>query len=262
MATIILRRPGPALERFVDRLWYFDTNDTTPQPDRVLPHGTFELVISLNPDANGAADESLIAGPHTRAMIVDPVDYTPMIGAHFRPGAAAMLLGYPAHDFRDLDVSLADIWTSQAVELRECLIETCNPDEALSTLELALIGIARSAALLHPAVSMAISRLHAPYLVTSIRDLASDCGLSQRRFIELFKHQVGLTPKLYSRIRRFQRTLSVIQRSERPCWAGLAFDCGYADQAHLIRDFHDLSGLRPTEYLPRWPDHPNHVPLP
>jgi AraC-like DNA-binding protein len=74
-------------------------------------------------------------------------------------------------------------------------------------------------------------------------------GLSQRRFIEVFKTEVGLTPKLLHRVQRFQRVLALARRATAPDWSRLALDCGYFDQSHLIRDFVAFSGFSPAEFL-------------
>ena len=76
-------------------------------------------------------------------------------------------------------------------------------------------------------------------------------GLSQRRFITIFKQEVGITPKLFSRVRRFQRALVLSRRSAAPKWSALALECGYFDQSHMIRDFLAFSGFSPTEYSAR-----------
>jgi AraC-like DNA-binding protein len=71
--------------------------------------------------------------------------------------------------------------------------------------------------------------------------------LSHRRLIQVFTAEVGMTPKLFGRIQRFQRALHAAQAVDAPDWAGLALGGKYCDQAHLIRDFVAFSGLSPTE---------------
>lgn len=258
--TLIVRKPRHGLAKYVDCIWYFEAAEGSSSQDRVLPHGEFELVISLSDRARAGEGESLIAGPQTRAIIVDQSGQSPMVGAHFSPGGAAALFGYPAHEFRDLDIPLRDVWPARVGELRERLFEVDSPDDALTLLESDLFCYAGNAPDRHPAIALAIAEFHSPSPRKLVRDLVGETGLSQRRFIELFRDQVGLTPKLYARIQRFQRTLRLMSDPAAD-WAGIAYACGYADQAHFVREFRDFAGLRPTDYLPRWPEHPNHVPL-
>jgi len=97
-----------------------------------------------------------------------------------------------------------------------------------------------------------------------VRDVARRVGLSQRRFIQVFAAAVGLTPKLYGRVRRFQRARASVRDTPAPDWARVAAECGYFDQSHLIRDFRAFAGLTPEEYLRRRSEHVlhNHVPQP
>jgi AraC-like DNA-binding protein len=86
-------------------------------------------------------------------------------------------------------------------------------------------------------------------------------GLSQRRFIELFNEQVGLTPKVFCRVRRFQHAIRRAHRNRAINWSELAVDCGYFDQAHLIHDFQAFSGLTPAAWAAQRTNHLNHVPI-
>jgi methylphosphotriester-DNA--protein-cysteine methyltransferase len=76
--------------------------------------------------------------------------------------------------------------------------------------------------------------------------------MSHRHFIEVFQARVGTTPKLFQRLRRFQRALPLAQAGSDPDWAQLALQVGYYDQSHLIRDFLAFSGLTPANYARQW----------
>jgi transcriptional regulator GlxA family with amidase domain len=84
--------------------------------------------------------------------------------------------------------------------------------------------------------------------------------LSQRRFIQRFAAEVGMTPKLYCRVRRFQRVRALVRNVPAPDWARVAVEWGYFDQSHLIHDFQAFSGLSPVEYCRRRSEQalPNH----
>jgi AraC-like DNA-binding protein len=100
------------------------------------------------------------------------------------------------------------------------------------------------------------------------RDIAGAVGLSQRHLIELFTREVGLTPKLFGRVRRF---LHAVQKSDEGIdWSRLAVECGYFDQAHLIHDFVAFASVSPGVYRQRQEDilragghtKRNHLPVP
>ena len=87
-----------------------------------------------------------------------------------------------------------------------------------------------------------------------MRKLAREAELSDRGFIDVFRSEVGLNPKLFSRIEGFQRVLGKAHRSLDPEWDQLALEHGYFDQSHLIRDFREFSGFSPADYLRRLKD--------
>jgi AraC-like DNA-binding protein len=99
-------------------------------------------------------------------------------------------------------------------------------------------------------------------VVVSVRDVARRVDLSQRRFIHVFTSAMGLTPKRYHRIRRFQRARRQARYTPSPDWADVALECGYFDQSHLIHDFREFAGFSPVEFQRRWSEHvlPNHLP--
>jgi AraC-like DNA-binding protein len=84
-------------------------------------------------------------------------------------------------------------------------------------------------------------------------------GLSAKRFIERFEREVGVTPKRYCRIRRFQHALTLSHHDRRVDWTRVAMDCGYFDQAHFIHDFRSFSGITPTVYQSAKTSFQNHV---
>ncbi len=94
-----------------------------------------------------------------------------------------------------------------------------------------------------------------------ISGIASDLGLSQKHFIDLFRDRVGLTPKKFCRVRRFQNALHHMEHDRRLDWAGLATDIGYYDQSHFIRDFHSFAGLNPSAYLTERGEYVGFIPV-
>ena len=96
-------------------------------------------------------------------------------------------------------------------------------------------------------------------MTTSIAAVTDTIGLSAKRFIERFRMEVGITPKVYCRIRRFQRAVTMATRGRQVAWTQVALDAGYFDQAHFIHDFRSFAGLTPTAYQSARTWFQNHV---
>ena len=135
--------------------------------------------------------------------------------------------------------------------MRERLCEARNSAERFELLEIAFMSRLHDGARQHYAVSAALEIFGNSQAVPSVQEIARHLGLSQRRFIEVFKAEVGLTPKLFTRIGRFQRARKLIHDHASPDWAGIALELGYFDQSHFIREFQEFAGLTPTDYLDR-----------
>jgi AraC-like DNA-binding protein len=271
--TMLLRThtPGPPLGAFIDRFW--SCSDTPPHPrERILPSGTVELVINLGDDEIRVYDPShpdrvrrysgtVVSGPYRSFIVIDPLQHASIIGVHFRPGRAVPVLGVPASELADAHVDLEALWGPAAAELRERLCAAAAPEKRFAVLEEVLLG-----RLCQPprngAIPVALDAFEQADAAVKVRDIARRVGLSQRRFIQLFTAEVGLTPKLYGRVRRFQRARELVRKTTEPDWAAVAVDCGFFDQSHLIRDFGEFSGLSPAAYLNQRSKHVllNHVP--
>lgn len=249
--------PSPPLANFVDFLWAYEP---APGVERALPTGTFELVINLRgeglkvagqqqPDGSRIFSDAMICGPHSEYFVINSEPDESIIGVHFKPGGGSHFLAAPAGELHNTHVALNDIWGHRAAWLREQLIEAKTPETRFHLLEQSLLAQAVQSLSWHPAVAFALKAFQAIPLTKNIAGVADRIGISQRWFIQVFRDAVGLTPKQFCRVLRFQEVLKRICHGQQVDWVTVALDCGYYDQAHLIRDFQLFSGLSPTSYM-------------
>ena len=248
-------KPGVQLSQYVERMWWNAIPEAAPSRQRIYPDGAMALVIHLNKPAttffiDGRACSvrvPLLAGPYSRSFQIDPSQSTAVVGVLFRPGAARTFFPVAPHELHNLDIALSDLCADEADRL---LNETCSARDTsalLMAMEQYLKRRLKDAAPIHPVVRYAVGQLSRAGGVRRVRQLQLDTGLSHTRFIQLFREHVGMTPKLFCRVRRF---CSVLERIESvPVqWAELAADCGYFDQAHMIHDFRVFAGITPAQY--------------
>jgi AraC-like DNA-binding protein len=255
-------QPEPPLSKFVDNFWLYEGHKAGHKIERILPTGTLELAINLRrnelsfydaerPEKRSRLSGAVISGAHGRAFAPGDEEEVFIIGAHFKPGGAFPFLGLPAGDLADTHVDLETLWGPSVGRLRERLCEAGTSAERFQLLGEALLGRLCHGAQQHYAVAAALEMFGKYQAGPTVREAAKHLGLSQRRFIQVFKAEVGMTPKLFSRIRRFQQTRIFIRQNPSPNWAALATDLGYFDQSHFIREFLEFSGLSPTDYINR-----------
>jgi AraC-like DNA-binding protein len=241
-------RTKAPLDELVADFWLYDAYAQPHARERILPTGTFELVINLREDAlrvTRADGEhrfrgAIVSGTFTRPFITDTLQEASMIGVHFKPAGAFAFLGMPAAELRDAHVELADLWGRFAGELRERLCAATH-EQRFPILERALR--ARLVRAPHRAIAPALRTIGR----SSVRETASRIGMSERRLSEIFSEEVGMPPKLYARLQRFQRAMKLANAEAD--WSDVALDSGYYDQAHLIRDFVQFCGLTPAAWL-------------
>jgi AraC-like DNA-binding protein len=253
-------KPKPPLSEFVDSFWLYEGHKPDYKIDRILPTGTLELAINLRrnelrfhdverPEKCSFFSGAVVSGAHGHSFV--PAEEAFIIGVHFKPGGGFPFLGLPAGELADTHADLETLWGPTAARLRERLSEARTSAERFQLLHEALLSRLCDRVENHYAVSAALQMFGKNQAAPRVREAAKYVGLSQRRFIQVFKAEVGMTPKLFSRIQRFQQTRSFIEQNPSPDWAGLALDFGYFDQSHLIREFVEFSGLSPTDYVSR-----------
>lgn len=263
--------PPPPLGRFVQVLWVFQGAPGPHKLERLLPDGSVELVVNLrdpripvyNPHNIRRCETlppAIVCGPHSQFFVIDTASQMDVVGVHFKPGGAYPFLKLPSTEIHNLHVGLDALWGRDASELRDRLLEARTPQAKVRILEESLISKA-AAPERHPAVAFALGQFHQAIETRKISDVTQQIGLSARRFIDVFQKEVGLTPKLFCRVRRFQKVLRVIASGRPIDWAQIALTCGYFDQAHFIHDFRAFSGINPSAYLADHTEHFNHVPI-
>jgi len=254
---LLTHRPGPPLAQYVEAIWFYDGHQTAHQKERVLPNGRFQIVIDLS------GGPGAVCGMRSRCTIIAPAAIQSVMGVVFRPGGARGFFAVPASDFFNQVVPLDAVWGPHVTQLRDRLREVMTVRGKVHVLETALLqAMQRSATerlALHPSVQYALRAFRQMPHIRTVIDVARDARLSRRRLSQLFREQIGMTPKLYCRLCRFRAVVRQIATGGPVDWADVALAGGYFDQAHLAHEFRDFSGISPSRYLTADRPYPNHV---
>ncbi len=264
------RRPRPPLDGAVAALWYFASPPRPFALERVLPTGAAQIVVNLAEDRTRlySADRpgvchmlpgAVVSGISTRFEIIDTAEQEHVVGASLRPGGTVGFFPEPAHHLGPGDVPLEALWgVEQSQHLREALLAAATPEATLDVLEQALRARWRERRP-HRAVAFAVDAFSRHPHLARVGQVADAAGLSAKRFTERFKAEIGLTPKQFCRVVRFQRAVTRAHAGGAVDWAALAVTCGYFDQAHFIHDFRAFSGVTPAGYRNGRTEFQNHV---
>ena len=240
------RRPARPLSDYVDFLWTYDGYLSQHSRERLLPTGTMELVFRL--DADGRTDCGL-SGPRSEFAVLETVRPFSIIGVHFKAGGGFPFFGMPSDELHNSGVTLDAVWGRAAAAVRDRLWDAPTPSARFRILEDALVERARGSWSRHAGVRYALDVFDRSKGTCPVGDVIGRLGISQRRFIDVFRGEVGLTPKIFCRIRRFNEALTRIEARTEVDWLDVALSCGYFDQAHFNHDFRAFAGMNPSTYL-------------
>jgi AraC-like DNA-binding protein len=257
-------RPNPHLAPFVECFWTLASEETEQlqtkpsahaQLERILPDGCVELILNFGAQFREQKDDGrqepqpvlFLVGQMTRPMLISPNGRVELIGIRFHPGGTLPFLRIDMHELTNQVVELAalsrDLERSLVLRMEEAR-SLASLTLKIAVLEKLLAGLLRDSkheSRLSELVGQIVSRGGQ----VTVDELAQDSGVSSRQLERRFLSEVGIGPKLLCRILRFQQVFRAVERNDSG-WASVATDCGYYDQAHLIRDFQQFARQTPN----------------
>jgi len=243
--------PSAALSSWIECYWSIQAADTPTIPNRVLPDGCSDLIVGISNDPT-----PMVVGTMRTAAVIPTAGRVDLFGIRFHPGAALAFLGAPIGELTDRRIPLEQLWGRGADAMAAALEPARHADRAARAerlLQRRLAAWARNRQGDEAMVTRAVNLLRRARGGVGVGQVAAALGVGQRRLQRAFDRSVGLGPKALGRVLRFRRALRDLYRRGNadgaPGWASLAFDAGYADQSHFIREFRALAGLTPARYL-------------
>ena len=266
--------PAPPLSRFIHTLWYAQAPAVLHPRERVLPTGRVQIILNLARDflidcpegrAHLRMPPALVVGARSIYEIIDTSDMAELIGIVFAPGGFAPFSSDAVDLFTNRSIALEDLWGPRARTLRDTLLEAPTPHARLRHLEAFLAAhltprLQRPTAL-RPEIAFALRHFASASSIATVRETARSIGWSERRFSQVFREHVGLTPKTWCRLQRFQHAIHQLHAGIQVPWAELALDCGFYDQSHFANDFRAFSGIDASTYSANRTLWANHVPV-
>lgn len=252
-------RPAPALAGLVDRYLGYRIEGHPPGIHRGLPSRHLALNISLTdpidltdlPAQAAGRFAAPLGGLHAAPVTIAHDGNQVGVSIDVTPLGARRLLGVPAGELASLVVDLGDVLGPAADELRERLVLSDGWDERFAVVDEVLTRQLVDAPAPPPEVVRAHDLVVATGGAIGVAELARHVGWSRRHLASRFATHLGVSPKALARIVRFQRSRRLLDRPDPPTVAWVAAECGFYDQAHLVRDWQDLAGCAPTTW---WSD--------
>ena len=208
----------------------------------------------------GSFRHTVISGPQSTFFMGEMPSNASVIGIHFKPGGAYPFLGLPASELlNSFELSRFAVGHPCSYLTGETTGGERRKPEVSDSRRVSYDADDEAFVRLNPAVRLVLDELHWASKSQAISKITERIGMSQKHLIQIFKKEVGMTPKLFYRIQRFQRVLRLTRNGQCTAWKDFCLECGYYDQAHLIHDFRTFSGCTPTDYLKHKSRASNHV---
>ncbi len=245
-------QPSAAAAKFVRCYWTLE-DDGLAGLQRIVPDGRPELILNLGQpyeSQNGSGwtpqPQCFVMGQITGPLVLRASGHAKMLGIRFHPHTACQVLKIPMCELTDArrPTSVDDISRPLFQELQR-LRELRAPHDWFPALD-RIIG--ERAGRVDGLLSLAVRELELAGGLMGIQEVAGHAGLSTRQFERRFRSAAGIAPKLFCRMQRFQRVFRALEHTH-SSWADAAVQCGYYDQAHLIRDFREFAGKPPAALL-------------
>jgi AraC-like DNA-binding protein len=249
-----IHQPGPPLGCSIEHVWYNEHYQVAHRRERALPNGRFQLIIDLS-----GGFEPIVVGMRSEYALLETATLQHVMSVVFRPGGTREFFDLPADAFYNGVVPLEQVWGADALWLRDRLRDAPTPAEKFRVMDAALLRRRSERRQLHAAVRHALGRFGRDAHIRSVLAVTKETGVSRRHLAQLFRQQVGITPKLYCRVHRFQRVVQRISAGAAVDWADVALAGGYCDQSHFANEFRDFSGMTPGDYLASDRPYVNHV---
>jgi AraC-like DNA-binding protein len=269
----VVRPPDPALAPWVSCVWLTDVpaiGAAASRRERAVPSGGVHLVLRLDDtririfddldDRLGRSFSAVIGGARSSFHVREVAPGARSIGIQLRPGAAGVVLGVRPGELAERHTALEDLWGREARVLRDRLRELRAGTAQLRLLEQAVVARLQPRFAPHPAVQHALARFGGEATGWQVAPVRRDTRLSHRRFVQLFRRDVGLGPKQLCRVLRLGHALRLATGGTRT-WAEVASAAGYCDQSHLVRELRTIAGVSPTEWAALSGRHPHHIPV-
>lgn len=249
-----VRRPDPRLRGLLYRdLIGFEQDSAAFSCWLEPPRPALSLIVDLEGEisADGAPlPGAWIAGLSDRYAVVGFSPRYASIDLELTPLGAWSVLGLPLGELQGQTVRLQDAFGHPGRRLVDQLRDAPGWDARFDAVEAFLLARVDAGPRPTPAVAWALSRLWATEGRVRVESLAAQLGCSRRYLHARFREQIGLPPKTVARLIRFGAVRRRIERAPIR-WADIAYECGYADQSHLNRDFRELAGTTPSDFVTR-----------
>ncbi len=250
--------PHPSLNEWIECYWMMYSDDTLPQIEKIIPDGFTEIIFNYRDvyqskigDSWSLQTPNLLAGQLRTYFYLQNTGATGSVAIKLKPAALTQLLGFSMDQYVDQIVDLDSLThpalkvLSEQISTAVALKHTQNTPLIKELLDNYFVDLAKSAT--ENPLKQPLDLIFQSNGMVTVAAMATAAGVSERQLERLFKKYIGLSPKYYARIIRFNYIFKLINLKN-TSWAEIVYQSGYYDQSHFIRNFKAFTGEDPSSY--------------
>lgn len=263
--------PQAPLSHYVRDIFYYESDTAPYEAEKLLPDNTVYLIINFTDDPKKLyTDTSLttyqtykkawLSGMQRRYIVIESSRDNKMMVIRFWPGKAYPFVGMPLTSFSEIVLESDDVFGGNIIAMREQLWQLTSAEEKCRQAACFLEAMIKKQSGLPPVIDFLVQELSLPE-IKPIQELIKQTGYSHKHVLTLFERYVGMTPKHFARVAKFQQVLAAIEQKRNFAWSSLAYEYGFYDQSHFINEFKYFSGINPEQYMVEKIDTYNYLPV-
>ena len=243
--------PTPELKDLINCYWIIENPDKTIIQQKIIPDGFIEIIFhygepyKLNLSGNWEIQsKSLFAGQITKHFFLQNTCKSGMLGIKLNPTAMYHLFNLSMDDYTNKVVDLKQAVGDKMDSFIESVFQIKDHDELIKETNQFFLDNLKYK---ESPVDRAVNYILEKHGMVTVSEMCEVSGVGERQLQILFKKQIGLSPKLFARIKRFSYIFQLVENNNQS-WSNLAYDAAYYDQSHFIRNFKDFTGENPASY--------------
>lgn len=248
--------PEP-LAHFIKCFWSLEAPaSAVAEKQRIVPDGCMEMIFHYGDlyeqffeDGNSIIQpRCFVFGQITSPLEIAPTGVTGIIAARFHPNGFLPFSSYPIQQMENKAIALTELFKEDAISIEKTVLAALTNEDRIQLISSFLIHQLESVE-----VRDRISQLSVEVLLQSngqlnVYELAEQLKINRRQLERKFSSAIGLSPKQLSKMIRLQNTLKMMSQQQFTSLTSLAYENGYYDQAHFIKDFKEFTGVSPKEF--------------
>jgi AraC-like DNA-binding protein len=249
--------PRAELQQFVKCFWTLDAEATaTPERQRVVPDGCMEMIFNYGdrffqyPEDGTCLlqPQSFVFGQITRFLEIAASGITGLVAARFLPEGLAPFIDRPVSSLENKAVIIQDIFGKAGEDLEQAVLNAQHTRERISLIEEFLLVRLEDRGTIDNITRSCVETIFKSQGQLEVSALAEKLSIHRRNMERRFESTVGMSPKQLSRVVRLQAALKLMEQKKYSNLTALAYEGGYYDQAHFIKEFKEFTGISPKAF--------------